>query len=52
MADRPLAHLTAEDRAACEAQGCTAWTQAELEALVRAAMLKGIEAAQRQRGSI
>ena len=48
----PGLEITAEDRVACEQQGCTAWTREELEALVRAAMLKGIEAAQRQRGSI
>ena len=48
----PGLEITAEDRVACEQQGCTAWMRAELEALVRAAMLKGIEAAQRQRGSI
>lgn len=48
----PGLQISDEGRAACAASGCSVWTQAELEALVRAAMIKGIEAAQRQRGSI
>ena len=48
----PGLQISDEERAACAASGCSVWTQAELEALVRAAMLKGIEAARRQRGSI
>ena len=48
----PGLQISEEERAACRDHGCSVWTQAELEALVRAAMIKGIEAAQRQRGSI
>ena len=48
----PGLQISEEERAACAKSGCSVWTQAELEDLVRAAMIKGIEAAQRQRGSI
>ena len=48
----PGLEISDEERAACAASGCSVWTQAELEDLVRAAMIKGIEAARRQRGSI
>lgn len=41
-----------EERALCADQGCTVWTQAELEALVREAMRRGIEAARKERSSI
>jgi hypothetical protein len=33
--------MSDEERAACEAAGCTVWTQAELEQLVRMAMQRG-----------
>ena len=36
--------MTDAERAACESQGCSVWTRAELEQLVRAAMLKGYQA--------
>ena len=48
----PGLEISEEEREACKAEGRSVWTQAELEALVRAAMIKGIEAARRQRGSI
>lgn len=48
----PGLQISDEEREACKEHGCSVWTQAELEALVRAAMIKGIEAARRQRGSI
>lgn len=48
----PGVEISDEERAACKAEGCSVWTRAELEDLVRAAMLKGIEAARRQRDSI
>ena len=35
--------MTDSERAACESQGCSVW-RAELEQLVRAAMLKGYKA--------
>lgn len=45
----PGIQMTDEDRAACEREGCTVWTRAELEALVREAMRRGYVAG---RGSI
>lgn len=36
--------ITDDERAACEAEGCSVWTQSELEKLVRAAMLRGYQA--------
>ena len=48
----PGLQISDEEREACKEHGCSVWTQAELEDLVRAAMIKGIEAARRQRGSI
>lgn len=44
--------ISDEERALCADQGCTVWTQAELEALVREAMRRGVEAARKQRSSI
>lgn len=37
----PGVEMTDEDRTACERDGCTVWTRAELEALVREAMRRG-----------
>ena len=36
--------ISDEERAACEADGCTVWTRAELEGLVREAMKQGYQA--------
>jgi len=36
--------ITDEERAACEAQGCTVWTLSELQRLVQLAIKKGYEA--------
>ena len=44
--------MTDEDRVACEREGCTVWTEAELRALVTEAMRRGYLAAQKQKGSI
>lgn len=33
--------ISDDERAACEADGCTVWTKAELEMLVREAMKQG-----------
>jgi hypothetical protein len=48
----PGLQITDEDRARCEMHGCTVWTRAELEMLVREAMRRGIEAARKERNSI
>lgn len=37
----PGVEISEEERAACEASGCTVWTRAELEDLVREAMRRG-----------
>ena len=36
--------MTDDERAACEAQGCTVWTMDELRKLIGMAMRKGYEA--------
>lgn len=36
--------MTDDERKACEAAGCTVWTRAELEQLVRMAMQRGYAA--------
>lgn len=43
-ASLPGVQITDDERKACEAEGCSVWTRAELEKLVRAAMLKGYKA--------
>ncbi len=43
-ASLPGVQMTDAERKACEAEGCSVWTRAELEQLVRAAMLKGYQA--------
>jgi len=48
----PGVQISDGERALCAEQGCTVWTQAELEALVREAMRRGIEAARKERSSI
>lgn len=48
----PGVQITDEERIACEVQGCTVWTRAELEMLVLEAMRRGIEAARKERNSI
>ena len=40
----PGVEMTDAERAACAESGCSVWTRAELEQLVRAAMLKGYQA--------
>ena len=42
-ASLPGVQMTDAERKACEAEGCSVW-RAELEQLVRAAMLKGYQA--------
>jgi uncharacterized protein YcfL len=37
----PGVQLTDAERVACEAHGCTVWTRAELEQLIRAAIQRG-----------
>ena len=44
--------ISDDERAACEADGCTVWTRGELEELVREAMMRGYQAAQKKRDSI
>ncbi len=44
--------ISPEERALCAKEGCTVWTRGELEALVREAMRRGIEAARKERSSI
>jgi len=46
-ANLPGVEITDEERAACEAQGCTVWTRAELQKLVQLAMKRGYEAAKK-----
>lgn len=36
--------MTDAERAACEAEGCSVWTMAELRKLIGAAMAKGYQA--------
>ena len=40
----PGVDMTDDERAACEAQGCTVWTMDELRKLIGMAMRKGYEA--------
>ena len=40
----PGVEMTDDERAACEAQGCTVWTMDELRKLIGMAMRKGYEA--------
>ena len=40
----PGVEMTDDERAACEAQGCTVWTMGELRKLIGMAMRKGYEA--------
>ena len=40
----PGVEMTVDERAACEAQGCTVWTMDELRKLIGMAMRKGYEA--------
>jgi len=40
-ASLPGLQITDAERVACEAQGCTAWTRAELEQLIRLAIQRG-----------
>ena len=44
--------MSDDERKACEIEGCTVWTRAELEALVAEAMRRGFAAGQKQKGSI
>lgn len=40
----PGVEMTDDERAACDAQGCTVWTMDELRKLIGMAMRKGYEA--------
>lgn len=43
-ASLPGLKITDEERAACEAEGCTPWTVRELQMLIQAAMQRGYQA--------
>lgn len=43
--------MTDEERAACARDGCSVWTESELQGLVRAAAQKGYDYAKQSRGN-